>query len=191
MGFGSIKYDVEKKGLDPKVAHKELAVDGTLATTLEVLQRNDSTTKEQISAQPPESATSPEDAAALVQSMFEDESVEAITAEEARLAELDKVSLEEIHAKWVAEQASDSEDIVASLPSEEAQAVLIAPSDGIEEEVSQLHNKGIPEDEAVVEDDEEESDEENHTEEEPAVETPKKTTAPKKKTATKKKTSKK
>jgi replication-associated recombination protein RarA len=46
MGFGKAKYDVEEKGLDPKVAHKDVAQDGRLAT-----------------AQPSETATKSLDAA--------------------------------------------------------------------------------------------------------------------------------
>lgn len=102
MGFGSIKYDVEEKGLDPKVAHKELDTNGMLARpkdqedALDVENKLHTPLKEdKAPVQPPESATSPEEAAALVQSMFEDETPEAIAAEEARLAELDKMTLEE------------------------------------------------------------------------------------------------
>lgn len=32
MGFGKAKYDVEEKGLDPRVGHKALAADGRLDT---------------------------------------------------------------------------------------------------------------------------------------------------------------
>jgi hypothetical protein len=31
MGFGKAKYDVEEKGLDPTVPHKDIAQDGRLA----------------------------------------------------------------------------------------------------------------------------------------------------------------
>lgn len=49
MGFGKAKYDVEEKGLDPKVAHKEVAQDGRLTpcqpseTSVEVLEAARST----------------------------------------------------------------------------------------------------------------------------------------------------
>jgi len=100
MGFGNTKYDVEAKGLDPRVAHKELRHDGTLATTLEASQR--------------------------------------------KIDEEKASRLEEMHAKWVEEQPLESEDVVAALPSEEALAALVAANEDITEEVSQLHNKGIP-----------------------------------------------
>lgn len=77
MGFGKAKYDVEEKGLDPKVGHKELGEDGRLTQAA------------------------------------------------------DKLEVPE-------------EVVVVAKPSEFAEKISGAATAGIKEEVSQLHNKGIP-----------------------------------------------
>lgn len=37
MGFGKAKYDVEEKGLDPRVGHKTLAADGRLDVSQQIV----------------------------------------------------------------------------------------------------------------------------------------------------------
>lgn len=124
MGFGKAKYDVEEKGLDPKVGHKELGEDGRLTQAA------------------------------------------------------DKLEVPE-------------EVVVVAKPSEFAEKITGAATAGIKEEVSQLHNKGIPVvglDEAgeVVVQDAPEPEEEEEVDESPEKEaTPKKTASTKKKTSKK------
>lgn len=135
MGFGKAKYDVEEKGLDPKVAYKEVAQDGRLVpiqpseVATKVLEAANTGLKKAVETlrtldapvygldaagevvsedRLPHYKEMPKEAAVeLVTSMFEDESPEAIAAEEARLAELDKVSLEEVQNNIISKMESE------------------------------------------------------------------------------------
>jgi hypothetical protein len=157
MGFGKAKYDVEEKGLDPKVAYKEVAQDGRLVagqpseTAVKVLEAANSglekavenlraldvpvygldVTGEVVSEDrlPHYKEMPKEVAVELVTSMFEDESPEALAVEKARLAELDKVSLEEVEKNIISKM--DSEESKQKYLETAEKLKDLEPADGV------------------------------------------------------------